>query len=93
MPRGWFHYIGQNSGRTLAASYFFTGRHRDSFECSGSGEVHAIYAVYSNPAVVGTTHPTAPLTAGILSYINLATAFSVDLPQTGDVYLYVGEPF
>lgn len=93
MPRGWFVFTGDsNSIYSLSAgSYVFVGLHRDSFECIGFGEICAIYAVFSEAGspLVGITHPTAPLTTGILSYIVLSSGFSVDLPQGGDTYLYV----
>lgn len=90
MPRAWFTYIGNNLDRILAGSYVFAGSSRDSFECPvGSGEICAIYAIYSGAAVVGATHPTTPLSVGIRAYINYDPAFSVDFPLTGDVYLYV----
>lgn len=93
MARGWFIFTGDsNSIYSLSAgSYVFVGTSRDSFECIGLGQICAIYAVFSDAVIpmVGITHPTAPLTTGILSYILLSPGFSVDLPQNAETYLYI----
>lgn len=90
MPRGWFSYVGLPADKTLAASYVFVGLNpATDFECSGNGAICTIYAIYGGTPVVGTSHPTPPLTAGVLSYINISNVFSTNLPFNERTYLYV----